>query len=547
MYERKGKFFSSPSTGGLAPILPREDESPSSQYRIGDNAYSEQDEEAAYQATEASWESQNFFSELTASDLEPSVSHVEDDAKECSGNLVQVVNQDHLQFQNFGCNNIARLCFIGTEISNINYMVRQRSQHPRDDTIHHLPSRQLARKCTAHNPDRIPPEAFALPEKALVDELIHAYFSHVNCGWPIVDEEDFMTKYNARDSRNPPALTLLHAILLVGAHVLSRQRNDVAELKATFFSRAKTLLDARFEQDRTMHLQVALLMTWHSDGAEDILANSWQWVGHAARIALGLGMHRDSASSNLLPVYKRAWVRLWWVLVQFDVLVSVAYGRPQALNIDDSDVPTLTDAHFEGIPHAQRDFVIQHVRLCIILSKAMKQRGSLRSSPHANIQAIKQVDEALADFAMRLPEHMRLSLSNVDVWQSTLHLTYNNFLILLHRAPQNEIRDPPTSESLSDLEICRDSAMTVTLILEGLRTNGTLSGLWLSGINSLFTAILQVSTELDSNNPVVASKSLRRFDSLLLCLRELSRDWLYAMSVLRLFEDRASKDRQRQH
>ncbi|KAH6887416.1 fungal-specific transcription factor domain-containing protein [Thelonectria olida] len=541
MYERKSKHFSTSRTGSLPILLPRASETASLEDIVkGDMSISE-GRSATYDTPPTALEPDHLLSGTFSSELESVASQsVDFDTDRASKNLADVVNGSHLEFGEFGRNELSRLHFIGNETSNLNFMVQQRSHEFNQDSIHHIPSRQLPRNQTAHNSDGIPLDAFTLPDKFLVDELIHAYFTHINCGWPIVDEEDFMTKYKNRDPRNPPALTLLHAILLVGAHVLSRHRSDVAELKSTFFSRAKALFDARFEQDRTIHVQVALLMTWHSDGVEDILANSWQWVGHAARVALGLGMHRNSDTSSLLPVYKRAWVRLWWVLVQFDVLVSVAYGRPQALNIEGSNVPSLTDAHFIGIPNARKDFVIQHSRLCVIMARILTQKGSLRSSMDVDLHTIRQVDDTLADFNMRLPDHMRLSLANVDVWQSTLHLTYNNFLILVHRAPQIGTFNPVSPEVVNDLEICRDASMTMTLIFESLRAQGLLSCLWLSSVNSLFTAILQVSIELNSSNPVVACRSSRRFESLLHCLRDLSREWLYALSVLRLFEDQSA-------
>lgn len=189
-------------------------------------------------------------------------------------------------------------------------------------------------KYTSHELKRVPSDALELPDEALADDLLQAYFVHVNRGWPIVDENEFMARYSSRESRNNAQLTLLNAIFLVGAHVLTPMRPEMRDLKPCFFRRAKTLIDYRFEQDRFMYVQVALLMTWHSDGLEDIVANSWHWVGVAARVALGLGMHRDTSKSSLIPIHKRAWSRTWWVLFQFDVMVSLAYGRPQALWVD---------------------------------------------------------------------------------------------------------------------------------------------------------------------------------------------------------------------
>lgn len=246
------------------------------------------------------------------------------------GNLAEFIAREELRVAEI--NSHSRMCFIGSELSNISYLVRQHSRTPGHDGRVHFGSRVMDFKYISlhelKRPVAVSRDLLELPEKTLADQLLRAYFDHVNRGWPIVDEDDFMCQYR----NNHAQLPLMNAIFLVGAHVLaSPSRPEMKELKARFFRRAKTLIDCRSEQDRVMYVQVALLMTWHSDGQEDIIANCWHWVGMAARAALGLGMHRDTSKSSMILKQKRLWVRLWWVLFQLDVMVSLAYGRPQAL------------------------------------------------------------------------------------------------------------------------------------------------------------------------------------------------------------------------
>ena len=224
-----------------------------------------------------------------------------------------------------------RITYVGKDVSNINFLVRQRDDEG-NEMAHHFASDEIVRQYLTHEPERIPREAFILPDQALADELVQAYFTHVNPGCPIVEEETFMGQYRGRNPADPPSLLVLQAILLVGAHV-SRDRPDRDSLKSTFFRRAKMLFDARLERSRDIVVQAALLLTWHSDGAEDIAANAWYWVGIAARTATGLGMHRDAGKSKLIQhdMMIRTWRRIWWILVQFDVTVSLSYGRPQAM------------------------------------------------------------------------------------------------------------------------------------------------------------------------------------------------------------------------
>lgn len=218
-----------------------------------------------------------------------------------------------------------RVHFIGNEFSNLHYLVRRRASHINHDQLHFASPNSLPRTSST------PSEALRLPDKSLADELVQAYFSRINPGWPIVDEEDFLNRYRSTDPRKSVPLLLLNSVLLVGAHVSATRRKDYKSLRACFFRRAKMLIDVQYEDDRKVYIQAALLMTWNCDHLEDIVSNSWYWVGFAARTALGLGMHRDTSQSRMSAVTKREWTRLWWVLFQFDVLVSVAHGRPQAM------------------------------------------------------------------------------------------------------------------------------------------------------------------------------------------------------------------------
>lgn len=241
--------------------------------------------------------------------------------------LVEFVDQKELHHRSILRGH--RVSYVGKDVSNMNFLVRQRDIGENEAT-HHFATNDIAGKFITHIPDRIPREAFSLPDRELTDQLVEAYFTHVNPGCPIVDEEIFMEQYR-KDPAESPSILVLQAILLVGAHA-SLDRPDRDTLKITFFRRAKMLFDARLEKNRDFIIQAALLLTWHSDGLDDTEANSWFWVGIAARTAMGAGFHRDRSKSKVpYHIDNRTWRRLWWILVQHDIAISLFYGRPQAM------------------------------------------------------------------------------------------------------------------------------------------------------------------------------------------------------------------------
>lgn len=354
--------------------------------------------------------------------------------------LVEMLSQDDMEERVMQRG--VRIVYVGEEYSNIHYLIRQRARRA-PPSVHHFASNQISRRFTSHELDRIPRKAFALPAAAVVDELLAAYFRHVHPGFPVLDEAVFMGQYRGRDPHNPPSLLVLQAVLMVGAHVCGH-RPDRLALKAGFFRRAKMLFDARFEWNRDVVVQAALLLTWHSEGVEDIGANSYYWVGVAARTALGLGMHRDARASTLVAQDQRLWRRLWWILVQFDVIVSLSYGRPPAVRLDESDVPELQprdmETDTENTP-IDADFMIHQTRLCCIVACALHERFGLQVSAERRRAALLAADQRLAHWMADLPPSLRCHLlgpgtdTATPPWVAMLHLTYSNFLILLHRPP----------------------------------------------------------------------------------------------------------------
>ncbi|KAL4871610.1 hypothetical protein BDV12DRAFT_164063 [Aspergillus spectabilis] len=428
-----------------------------------------------------------------------------------------------------------RAIYVGHELSNMSFLIRQ--QRDTDDDVYHFAGNEIPRRQLRTGHDQLLMDALTLPEPDLADELVQAYFAHVNTGYPIVEEDLFMTQYRNRDPADAPPILLLQTILLVGTHV-THPKVERDALKEVFFRRAKWLFDNRIERNRDILVQAALLLTWHSDVSDDdVSANAHYWIGIAARIATGLGMHRNPVCSRFVPRDRRMWRRLWYILVQFDVMVSLSYGRPQAINLEDSDVSPLIASDFEGCgDRVQSEFVIHFSELCTMISYIVRERFGLRISAERRKAALLEADEALANWSLRLPDKLRLRASDMDPWSAMLHLTYNNFLILLHR-PHPRASAYSDDYGPHDAEICSAAAGVIASIFEQLRLHDRLKYLWYSGVHTLFTAMIQVRVELRFSNPVLAINALRRFDSASFSLRELAQYWSHASIILRLFED----------
>jgi transcriptional regulatory protein AMDR len=174
----------------------------------------------------------------------------------------------------------------------------------------------------------------------------------------------------------------------------------------------------------------------------------------------------------------------------------------------------------------------------------MKKRWALRAPVSSRVGATKHADVQLAQFVAELPPALQLVVTNQNIWVSTLHLTYNNFLIVLHRPPPKQQDEPCYLGNVCDATICNDSTLSIATIFETITAPSQISKLWPYGIHCLFTAIVWATNSLNSTNPVVAAKAMRAFDSLLAALKSLSQYWQFAVSLLTLFERRLAKARQ---
>jgi transcriptional regulatory protein AMDR len=203
-------------------------------------------------------------------------------------------------------------------------------------------------------------------------------------------------------------------------------------------------------------------------------------------------------------------------------------------------VQPLTAIDFEGCgPEVQVDYCIKYTELCVLIARVLRERFGLRVTPELRKTALDNADESMANWCLNLPDSLQMRSGDMDLWPASLHLTYNNFLILLHR-PQPRTTQGFDDCSPNDADICSTAANAITTIFDNLRGNYRLKYLWMSAVNSLFTAMIQVSVELRFSNPVLAINARRRFNSNLCTLRQLAEYWIIAESTLRLFEESSS-------
>lgn len=468
--------------------------------------------------------------------------------------LVDFFNQDlrHSPIQ-------ARSIYVGNELCNLNFLTRPRSG---ERLVRHYPSANFyvprsddgARPPAT--PNLIPKDAFVMPPPGVSDALVDAYFLHVHPLFPVLDRDSFYLGY--RDCRSAPSILLIQAICLVGSHVSTF--DNVQALKMAFFRRAKALVDGRYDEDRMHLVQAALLMTWFSDGGDDVCANAWWWIGVAARTAIGLGsepvflhlptvhgrltvclVHRDVTHSKMPPSDKRTWRRIWWCLVQFDALVSLSLGRPRAVDLDECDVPELTLDDFDSsITPTHAIYVMQNTKLCVIISDLLRQMFSMNARKCGVLDrgGLHRIDDALAEWSIALPHEMRQNAihnANAGICPMLLQLTYNTALLQMHRAAimSSETVDT-TLGTVNNDGVCAEASSRILSIFQHFQSRSALTYCCFWTPSSLFAAMIQLNESPSHENRILAIAREENREAAVQALTALARHWLSAATLARL-------------
>jgi len=369
-----------------------------------------------------------------------------------------------------------RVAYLG-ESSNLSLLVHDR--HGTTDVVHYpLPDSVKGSRARLTNLDEIEIDilhrrgAFLLPPRALCDELVDSFFKWVAPVVPVINKNRFMARY--RDSKNPPSLLLLQAILLAGSRVCTNTQlmdanGSTTPAAMTFYKRAKALFDANYEDDRVTIVQALVLMGWYWEGPEGryyhtcprhpkltillyrrneeclLLDQSCNrcctGLRHAPEVRSQSSRGEQSLSnhsvegSQLSRPDKRLWKRIWWTLFTRDRSVAVALGRPVHINVDDSDVEMVTEDDFiedeldqpaKSPPdnvHVQ--FFLQYVRLCEIMGLVLSQQYSVASKARRqNAIDLTHSDMALADWLQNCPREVYWEKPRHNFWSALLHANY---------------------------------------------------------------------------------------------------------------------------
>lgn len=175
------------------------------------------------------------------------------------------------------------------------------------------------------------------------ETYIDAYFMNYHPGHPVVHQPTFRAELSAR-ALNPPSLAwqILHKALMAVREWTLGNVHSNADLD--LYHQAKNLLQkvSLMETGNLTLLQTLLLLSDFAQkrGMPDA---GLQYLSVAVRMAIGLGLHRESPDSFSTVFEREMRRRVWWTIYIFDSCTAKTFGLPLLLpnNSEISTIPVL--------------------------------------------------------------------------------------------------------------------------------------------------------------------------------------------------------------
>ncbi|KAJ3822648.1 fungal-specific transcription factor domain-containing protein [Lentinula raphanica] len=346
-------------------------------------------------------------------------------------------------------------------------------------------------------------KSYIFPENDLLRDLVTAYFTHIQPYIPLLHRPTFERSVaeglHLRDSRF--AVVLL-CVCAIASRFSWRDPRNFADGESSEHSLGwpwykQTLPFKTFsvEPPSLYDLQVCCLSAIYLMGtsASDSL---WSIVGLGIRVAQDMGLHRKKKRrpdglTNWKTVQSELCTRAFWVLLNFDAILSFTFGRPKATNGEDFDLEPpmeIDDEYWENEkPEQPTDvpckisFFVYYCKLMEILGYAHraiyptnKAKLTKFMGPNWEQNAVIELDSALNQWSSSLPEFLKWDPSKPDglfFRQSSALITFFYWTQMqvhgrfLRELPGKDGYTLPTPSS-PNMTICMNAARCCVRVIE---------------------------------------------------------------------------------
>ncbi|KAK0112702.1 hypothetical protein ONS95_014439 [Cadophora gregata] len=182
---------------------------------------------------------------------------------------------------------------------------------------------------------------YTLPPRRVADSLMKTYWELIHPLYPFLDENFMHKAYTSiwlgesPDPEDPVLIAILNSIFASACQLEeSMDCGERATLAATFFTRAQDLIhESLWSVGSIQTVQCLLIMGQYLQSTSNA-HQCWMVIGHAVRIAQGLGLHlpQSNAYENHSAQDSELTRRVWHGCILMDRILSMTFGRPAMIS-----------------------------------------------------------------------------------------------------------------------------------------------------------------------------------------------------------------------
>ncbi|TYJ58256.1 hypothetical protein B9479_001082 [Cryptococcus floricola] len=350
------------------------------------------------------------------------------------------------------------------------------------------------------------------PEKGLDQQLINAYFDHVNINVPLLNRHIFQKEYDSGLWKSQQRFGRVCLLIFAcgarfynatgtfwprGLSATQGQNRDYDEQWLPYSAGWKYLRMALHMGHNLLYMpdlhelqsQVLICYFLQSSTTPQMSAHL---AGSALRSSQEIGIHLTTVLERLEPTERELYKRAFWCLYHFDRFSCAMVGRSVAMTDNDLDAPFPEDVDDEywsidgrasfKQPEGKVSKVamfIQLLKLDQILGKVLQLLYSARQdgSRQATRRAFAiELDLALEEWVHNVPEALRWdpNCSNFTIFQQASCIWgYHGFVkMLIHRDFIPLKRKVATIDQLSSLASCVTAALSICSISKAVLQRG---------------------------------------------------------------------------
>ncbi|KIJ69323.1 hypothetical protein HYDPIDRAFT_172743 [Hydnomerulius pinastri MD-312] len=255
-------------------------------------------------------------------------------------------------------------------------------------------------------------------EPEVIQNLVNAYFKDIAPILPIVTQAEFL-------ANSSPSPILLYSMCLVAAarREVPQSVFDSIRYAVNGVIKAEDVLSTASIANVQALLILSMVGDNHSQFVPNALSALWIRLGTAIRMAQDLGLHRAESVKQNIELRRR----LWGACVICDRWLSLTYGHPYMIDVQDCDARLPSS----GDPNDL--YMDELVRLSVILGRVLKTIYSPSGLMFTTDEMLYSLLADLDNWKTGLPENLKYRGPDTSQNAGLLHLLYSCVCMIFWR------------------------------------------------------------------------------------------------------------------